>query len=173
MVELLKINDLTSNSIILLALRILPIIFMILTLFIPILTIDYSGNGINAVNTIFSFRDVLNIKQGTSSSIPIPFNTVYMDIFFILVFLALIVTILLLLMVRPRYAEVTQAFTLIFLSYLFVSYYLIYMLDGNMISEITLHVTIGNSFYLIVLSVIFLFISFFMKFDLSSTPHEQ
>jgi len=173
MVELLKIKDLTTVDAIPLTLRILPIILMPLTIFLPILSIHYTGTGVDGVLTLFSLRVSQDFKQGSSSDITSFYNSFFLDSVFLLLIIAILLTLLFMFIHKPRYAEVINACSLVFLSGLFIRYYLISELDRSTVSGISVHVTFGLGFFLIILTMILLFVSFFTTFDLKPITNEK
>lgn len=164
MAELVKFNELSSTAIASLVLKIITIVCMVLTVFIPILKVDYSGLGIDAILTFFSFNASLDMKQGSSSGIPTHISTGLLDVFFLLVVLCIVVTITLVFMQKNRLGGVANTFGIVVLLILFLNYYTVNTLNGQTMSGITLTITDELGYFLIVLALIVLFISSFTKF---------
>jgi len=166
MVELVKFNDLAPTAILSLVMKVLTILCMCITIFIPILTVKYTGSGIDALMNIFSFNASLTFKQGTTAGIPTHFNSDLLNILFILVVLGISGSILFLLIQKNRHSAITNAFSILVLFILFLNYYIVNNLNGQNLSGFTINITDDIGFYLIIFALISLFVSSFSKFEL-------
>lgn len=165
MVLMVKFTDLTPTAILSIVLKVLSIFCMILTIFLPILVVNFTGSGLNAFITFFSFNATLFIKQGSSNALPTQFSTNLLNIMFILTVLGIVVTVILLFIHKNRYASIVNAFSIIVLFVLFLNYYLVTTLNGHTLSGIVVTVSENSGFSMLIVSLIFLFISSFTKFN--------
>ena len=166
MVELVKFDNLAPTAILSLVLKVLTILCMSITIFIPILTVQYTGSGIDIVMNIFSFNASLIFKQGTTAGIPTHFSTGLLNLFFILVVLGIIISIIFLVIQKNRYGAITNTFSILVLFILFLNYYIVNNLTGQSLSGITITISDDIGFYLIIVALMLLFVSSFTKFDL-------
>ncbi len=170
MAELVKFNELDSTAYISLVLKVLTLAFMALTIFIPIMKVDYTATGVEAILTIFSFNASLDLKQGTSSDIPSRISTGTLDIFFILVVIGIVITIILLFLQKNRLGAVANTFSIVVLLILFINFVVAGTLDGKTMSNglvsVTIHITNGLGYYLLLVALVFLLVSSFTKFKL-------
>ena len=138
---------------------------MVSTVFIPIIEVNYSGSGLNVVLTFFSFNAALKINQGNSSSMPTNFSTSLLDILFLLAVIFIIVTLIMVSIEKNKLGAVANALAILFLLILFLNYFVVGSLNGQILSGITISITDGFEYYLILISMIFLLISSFTKFQ--------
>ena len=166
MTQVIKFNQLETTAIVSIVLKLLIIVFMVLTMFIPILTMDFTSSNFEAVMTFYSFNIPLKVTQGNSSDVPTHFTISSLNIFFILVILGIIVTLLLCFFDKNLLGGIANTFSIIVLGILFINYFVANSLNGKTMSGIALSVTTELGYYLLILAVLFLFISSFTKIKL-------
>lgn len=168
MVEFAKFHELTTSSWSSIGLKFLSLIFLSFTIIIPIVQVHYTGKELNVVEIFYAFNISLNFTQGTSTGIPTYYNTGFLTIFYILVVSLVFVTIGFLFMSKDRYATITNSSAIIVLFLIFLNYYLIDTLSGQIISGVSVSINNDIGFYLLILSLLGLFSSSFLHFELMS-----
>ena len=168
MVVYIKVNDLERNAIASIVLKLLAIVCMVLTIFLPILTIDFKGSGVEATMTFYSFTIPIKMIQGYPSTLPSSISSGPLIIYFILIILGIILAIVSNFIRKDRLGGYANSFSVFVLFILFLNYYVANGLNNQTKSGVTLTVVIGIGYYFLIIALLSLFVSFFTKFDTKS-----
>ena len=126
------------------------------------------GSGLDISLIFYSFNVSLIEHQGSASTIPTTTNTGILAILFIIVVVLVLMTIALLFFKRNYYSTFTNIGAVVLLFIIFLNYYLVDTLNGNILSGVSTSVTDDIGFYVLIFSLLLLFLSSFLKFDVLS-----
>lgn len=169
MSNLVKFSDLLPSSYYFLVLKILSILSLVLTIFLPIFEIHYVGSGFDALLTYFSLSSTTKINQGSASSIPTTFGNLYAKVVFLVALGCVLIALVVVFVKQNQVSELFDILGLMFIFTFILNYLLIYEENGQFFTNIKLNMTFDIGFYLVVISFLFLLASSFFKFKVKNS----